>query len=260
VLLAIDAGNTQTVVGLFADASEGGLVQHWRVATEAERTADELALLVVQLLDLAGLDAFEAVDGICVSSTVPAVQAALREMAARWFRVRVVVLEPGVRTGMPILYEDPKGVGADRIANAVAALERFGAPAIVVDFGTATTFDVISPRGEYLGGAIAPGIEVSLEALFSHASLLRRVELVEPRSVIGRSTAESIQSGVLYGYAALTDGLCRRIQDELGPCPVIATGGLSGLMTPYSATISHHEPWLTLHGLRIVFERNTRDG
>lgn len=259
MLLAIDAGNTQTVIGVFGADEE--LLHHWRIATDLDRTSDEHALVVAQLLDLKGFDPFVAVTGVAISSTVPRVQASLRDMVANWFPgVVSVVIEPGVRTGMPILYENPRDVGADRIANAVAVLDRYSAPAIVVDFGTATTFDVVSAQGEYLGGAIVPGIEISLDALFSHASMLRRVELVEPRHVIGRSTIESIQSGAIYGYAAMADGMCRRIEDELGPCTVVGTGGLAGLMTPYSACIVHHEPWLTLHGLRLIFERNAELG
>ncbi|MBO0894221.1 MAG: type III pantothenate kinase [Acidimicrobiales bacterium] len=252
MLLAIDAGNTQTVVGLL-EGDGGELVHHWRISTNADRTADELGLLVVQMVEAAGCER-TVVTGVVVSSTVPRVQTALREMVHRWFEAPLVVVEPGVRTGVPILYDGP--VGADRIANAVAAVARHGAPAIVVDFGTATTFDVISKKGEYLGGVIVPGIEISLDALYAHASLLRRVELVEPRGVIGRSTVESIQAGVLYGYAEMADGLCRRIQYELGPCTVVGTGGLAALMVPYSQAIEHHDPWLTLRGLGIIFDRN----
>jgi type III pantothenate kinase len=252
VLLAVDAGNTQTVVGLL-EKDGGELVHHWRISTNADRTADELGLLVSQMVEAAGCER-AVVTGVVVSSTVPRVQTALREMVQRWFEAPLVVVEPGVRTGIPILYDGP--VGADRIANAVAAVTHHGAPAIVVDFGTATTFDVISAKAEYLGGVIVPGIEISLDALYTHASLLRRVELVEPRGVIGRSTVESIQSGVLYGYAEMADGLCRRIQDELGPCTVVGTGGLSALMVPYSQAIEHHDPWLTLRGLGIIFDRN----
>jgi type III pantothenate kinase len=253
VLLAIDAGNTQTVVGLL-ETDGGELAHHWRISTNADRTADELGLLVSQMVEVVGCDPRASVTGVVVSSTVPRVQTALREMVHRWFDAPLVVVEPGVRTGVPILYDGP--VGADRIANAVAAVARHALPAIVVDFGTATTFDVISAKGEYLGGVIVPGIEISLEALYSHASLLRRVELVEPRGVIGRSTVESIQSGVLYGYAELADGLCQRIQSELGACTVVGTGGLAALMVPYSRAIEHHDPWLTLRGLGIIFERN----
>jgi type III pantothenate kinase len=255
MLLAIDVGNTQTVVGLFAGAD---LLDHWRIATNAERTSDEHALVIQEFLGFhgfpSGLDS--DVRGIAVSSGVPQVTAALREMAERYFRFAPVVLEPGTRTGMPILYDNPKEVGADRIANAVGAYDLYGGPTIVVDFGTATTFDAVSAKGEYAGGAIVPGIEVSLEALTAKAALLRRVELGEPRHVIGRTTVESIQSGVVFGTVDMVDGMCRRIEDEQGPSTVVATGGLAGLMAPLSSRIDHHEPWLTLHGLRLVYERN----
>ena len=258
MLLALDAGNTQTVLGLF-DGTE--LVANWRVATNAERTADEHALLVSHLLELEGCTFEDTVTGMAISSTVPSLKATLRAMAARWFHVPVVVLEPGVRSGIPILADNPREVGADRIANALAVHHLYGGPAIVVDFGTSTNFDVVSARGEYLGGAIAPGIEISMDALLSRAAALQDVELVEPRSPIGKTTVECMQSGALYGFAGQVDGLCRRIRDELargedGECTVVATGGLSGLIAPISEAIEHHEPWLTLHGLRLVFERN----
>jgi type III pantothenate kinase len=275
MLLALDVGNTQTVVGLFAPAGAGSpargpgelpdLLHHWRLATVLERTADEYALLITELLRLVGLEFTGAapgagVDGIAVSSSVPEVTSAMREMAHVWFDVPLVVIEPGVRTGMPILYDNPKEVGADRVANAVGAIDLFGGPAIVVDLGTATTFDVISATGEYVGGAITPGIEISMDALFEHAAALRRVELVEPRNVIGKSTVESIQSGAIYGYTGLVDGMCRRIEQEIGPATIIATGGLARLITPLSEMVQHHEPWLTLHGLRLVFDRNVTRG
>jgi type III pantothenate kinase len=270
MLLAIDVGNTETVVGLFVDdptAFDGvtgprdgnepaGLAHHWRLSTVAERTADEHALLLTQLLDLDGLDIDHAVSGIAVTSSVPLVTANLRQMATRWFEVPTVVLEPGVKSGMPILYDNPKEVGADRIANAVGAYDLFGGPCVVVDLGTATTFDAISESGEYLGGAITPGVAISLDALFANAAALRRVELVEPRSVIGKSTVESIQSGALYGFAGQVDGLCRRFSTVLGEPTVVATGGLSELIAPYAEAIDYVEPWLTLHGLRIIYERN----
>ncbi len=275
MLLAIDVGNTETVIGLFAlepgdeppagarpappaPPEPAGLSHHWRLSTVDDRTEDELALLVSELLDLDGMDVAEVVTGIAVCSSVPRLTTATRRMASRWFDVPCVVLEPGTRSGMPILYDNPKEVGPDRIANAIAAHDLYGGPCIVVDLGTATTFDAISSDGEYLGGAIAPGIAISMDALFHHAAALRRVELVEPRSVIGRSTVESIQSGALYGFAAQVDGMCRRIMDELGHCSVVATGGLSEVVAPLSQTVEHREPWLTLHGLRLVYERNVR--
>jgi type III pantothenate kinase len=283
VLLAIDVGNTETVIGLYAlpgddqttqatedgigfgigleedPAAPRGLTHHWRLSTVPDRTPDEHAVLFTQLLDLEGLDIGATVTGIAISSSVPRVTGELRQMANRWFSaVSCVVLGPGVKSGMPILYDNPKEVGADRVANGVGAYDLYGGPCVVVDMGTATTFDAISASGEYLGGAITPGVAISMEALFSNAAALRRVELVEPRSVIGRSTVESIESGTLYGFAAQVDGLCRRFMDELGPSTVVATGGLSELIAPHAETVEHVEPWLTLHGLRIVYERNVR--
>lgn len=271
MLLALDVGNTQTVIGLFnsvspdsthsdsdlSDPARFELLFHWRLSTVAERTADEHVLMLTQLLALKGLDAFTAIDGIVLSSTVPIVQAALREMRERWFQVPCVVLGPGVRTGMPILYDNPKEVGPDRIANAVAALELYGGPAIVVDFGTATTFDALSADGEYLGGAIAPGIQVSLDALVEKAAALRRVELLEPKNIIGRSTVESIQSGTLFGYAGLVQGLCERFAQVLGNASVIATGGMGELLLRFCPSIQHYEPWLTLYGLKIIYTKNS---
>ena len=261
MLLAIDVGNTQTVIGMFApgagpDHGAQELLHHWRVASNEERTADEMALLIAQLLDLQGFDIDRTVTGIAVASVVPRTTAALREMTEKWFPVKTVIVEPGIRTGMPILYDNPKEVGADRIADAVAAYELYGGPTVVIDFGTATTIEAISGAGEYLGGAIVPGIEISLDALFGRAAALRRVELVEPRSVIGRNTVEAIQSGAVYGFASLVDGLCARFEEELGPSTVVATGGLAGLIAPLSNSIDHHEPWLTLLGLRIIYHRN----
>ena len=256
MLLAIDIGNTQVVIGMY-DGPD--LLHHWRLATNTERTSDEHALLVSQLLDLQGYDYEEVVTGVAVASSVPRLTTTLREMTERWFpKATTVIFEPGVKSGMPILYDNPKEVGPDRVADAVAAYDLYGGPTIVVDFGTATSLEAISEKGEYLGGAIIPGIEISLDALFGRAAALRGFELVEPRNVIGRSTVESLQSGALYGFAAQVDGLCRRFEAELGECTVVSTGGLSGLMTPLSETIDHHEPWLTLHGLRLIFERNTK--
>ena len=282
MLLALDAGNTETVIGLFALTPEDresvptadvgfgigaehqrgrDLTHHWRLSTVPSRTPDEYAVLLTQILDLEGLDIADTVDGLAICSSVPSITGELRQTAARWFGdVPCVVLGPGTRSGMPVLYDNPKDVGADRVANAVAAFDLYGGPCIVVDLGTATTFDAISGAGEYLGGAIAPGVAISMEALFQHAAALRRVELVEPRSAIGRSTVESIQSGALYGFAAQVDGMCRRIVGELGSATVVATGGLSELVAPYAEAIEHVEPWLTLHGLRIVYERNVAPG
>lgn len=253
MLLAVDVGNTQTVIGLFRGAE---LEDHWRIATVSDRTSDELALLIQQFLGFHGFSFDSQITGVAVSSGVPRVTAALREMTERYFGLPALVLEPGVRTGMAILYDNPKEVGADRIANAVAAYDLYGGPTIVVDFGTANTIEAISENGEYLGGAIFPGIEISLDALFGRAAALRRVELVAPRNVIGKSTVESIQSGSVYGFSGQVDALVERFQAELGRCTVVATGGLAELIKPHSRTIQHDEPWLTLHGLRIIFERN----
>ncbi|HEU5302896.1 MAG TPA: type III pantothenate kinase [Acidimicrobiia bacterium] len=253
MLLAIDTGNTQTVIGLF-DGAE--LADHWRIATVAERTADELALMIQQFLGFHGFSFDEQIDGVAVSSGVPRVTVELRAMTQRYFGFPALVLEPGVKTGMPILYDNPREVGADRIANAIAAFEQYGGPSIVVDFGTANTIEAISVKGEYLGGAIFPGIEISMDALFGRAAALRRVELVAPRNVIGKSTVESIQSGAVFGYSGQVDTLVEMFETELGECTVIATGGLAEPIIKHSRTIDHYEPWLTLQGLRIVFERN----
>jgi type III pantothenate kinase len=253
MLLTIDAGNTQTVVGLFRDAD---LVDHWRIATVADRTSDELALMVQQFLGFHGFSFDASITGVAISSGVPRVTAELRTMTERYFGFPALILEPGVRTGMPILYDNPKEVGADRIANAVGAYDLYGGPSIVVDFGTATTIEAVSDKGEYLGGALFPGVEISMDALFERAAGLRRVELTEPKHVIGKSTTESIQSGTIYGFSAQVDGLVDRFVAELGPCEVIATGGLAEPIIPHSRTVQHHEPWLTLYGLRIIFERN----
>ena len=263
MLLAVDAGNTQTVVGLYGRPerpSERGddddLVSHWRIATSADRSSDEHALLMSQFLAQQGIS-FSRVTGMVVCSTVPRLTVVLGEMAERYLDAApVVVVGPGTRTGMPILYDNPKEVGADRIANAVGAFDRHGGPTIVCDFGTATTVDATSAKGEYLGGAILPGVEISLDALFDRAAALSRVRLVEPRRAIGKSTVESIQSGAIFGFAGAVDGLCRRFEEELGPCSEVSTGGQGSLIAPYSSSIGHYEPWLTLHGLRLIYDRN----
>ena len=242
-----------------ADHGEGagvGLVDHWRLSTDHERTADEYSVLVRSLLETAGVDFDEDLSGAAICSGVPRVLASLRQMVMRYQSFEPIVIEPGIKTGMPILYDNPKEVGADRIANAVAAYDLYGGPTVVVDFGTGNNFDVISENGEFLGGAIAPGIEISLDALFGRAAALRAVDLVEPRSVIGKSTVESIQSGSVYGFAAMIDGMVNRFAAVLGEINVVATGGLAHLISPVSSTIEHVEPFLTLHGLRIVHNRN----
>lgn len=277
MLLAVDVGNTQTVIGVFegadfevANRKPGelpGLLHHWRISTVRERTADEFAVVVAQLLATAdislanrpGAIGAHGIDGVVVSSSVPSVTTAMREMAATWFDVPVVVIGPGIRTGMPILYDNPREVGADRIANGVAAADLFGGPAIVVDFGTSTNFDVVSSSGEYMGGAIAVGLEVSMDALFEHAAALPRIELVAPGVVIGRSTVTSMQIGAIYGHAGLVDGICQRILSELGDAAVIGTGGLVDVVAPHTESVKHIEPYLTLHGLRVLYRRNADD-
>lgn len=249
-LLAVDIGNSNTVLGVFDDAE---LVDSWRVRTNAHATADEIALLYRGLLgDM-------PVDGVAVCSTVPAVLREVRRIAMRAFAgVPMVVVEPGVRTGVPVLIDNPKEAGADRIMNTLAAHHLYGGPAIVVDFGTSTNFDVVSRRGEFLGGALAPGIEIALDALAARAAQLRKVELVPPKSVIGKSTVEALQSGMIYGVVGQVDGLVRRITAELGGrAAVIATGGLAPLILAESETLQYHEPHLTLIGLRLVFAKNT---
>ncbi len=262
MLLAVDAGNTDTVIGLYdlsvtePRTADDGLLDHWRIATHAERTADEHAVMFQGFLAAKRHNWLDDIEGIVISSGVPRVMASLRMMCERYLGRSAVVLEPGTRTGVPIRTDHPREVGADRIANAVAAYDLFGGPTIMVDFGTATTCDAVSADGEYLGGAIAPGVEISLDALVGRAAALRQVELAEPRSVLGRTTVESIQSGIVYGFAAQVDGLCARIEDELGECNVVATGGLSPLIAPFAESIQHIEPWLTLHGLRLVHAMN----
>lgn len=264
MLLTIDVGNTQNVLGLYdldsesGDGAAVGLVDHWRLSTDQERTSDEYSIAVRALLDTVGVDFEEDLTGVSICSGVPRILANLRHMVTRYLSFEPIVIEPGLKTGMPILYDNPKEVGADRIANAIAAYDLYGGPTVVVDFGTGNNFDVISEDGEFLGGAIAPGIEISLDALFGRAAQLRAIELVEPRSVIGKSTVESIQSGAVYGFAAMIDGMVERFRRELGDINVVATGGLAHLIAPVAESIEHVEPFLTLHGLRIVHQRNER--
>lgn len=254
MILAVDVGNTQTVLGLF---ETGQLDGQWRVATDATLTADELRVKIGGLLALDGLS-WGSVARVVLSSVVPTLTTQYEEMALRATGVAAMVVGPGLKTGMPIRYDNPHEVGADRIVNGVGAFEAYGGPVIVVDFGTATTLDVIDARGAYLGGAIAPGVETSAEALFSHAARLAKVELEAPPKVIGTNTRESVQAGLMLGEAAMVDGLVRRAWVELGgECTVVATGGLAERMAPLCETIAHVEPDLTLTGLAIIYGRNT---
>jgi len=253
MLLTIDVGNTNIVAAVF----DGERIEHsWRLRTDSRMTADELALMFRGLLSVEGVE----VTGIAACSTVPATLRELRGMLARYYAdVPTVVVEPGVRTGVQLAIDNPKEVGSDRVMNTLAAYHLFGGPAVVVDFGTSTNFDVVSPRGEFLGGALAPGIEISVDALAARAAQLRKVELVRPRSVVGKNTVESLQSGILFGFAGQVDGIARRIITELGGTvtAVVATGGLAPLVLSESREITHYEPNLTLIGLRLVHERNT---
>ena len=254
MLLTIDVGNTNTVLGIYAGKE---LVRSWRVKTDPRNTADEL------WLQLRALVADYEITGLAVCSTVPAVLRELRTMITNYFSdIRVTIVEPGIKTGVPLLVDNPKEIGADRIANTLAAHTLYpNDPVIVVDFGTSTNLDVVSPKGEFLGGALAAGIEISVDALAARAAQLRKVELVRPRSVIGKNTVEALQSGMIYGFAGQVDGLVKRITAELresypGQPIVIATGGLAPLVLGIAETIQHHEPDLTLIGLRLIHERN----
>src|SRR5687767_9646176 len=248
MLLAVDVGNTQTVLGLFRGEE---LVDHFRLATDRSRTGDELGVTLAALLDL------EDVDGICLATTVPALQREWERVADRWARAPLLAVGPGVSTGIAIRYDDPREVGPDRIVNAVAAKERYGAPCIVVDFGTSTNFDVVSPEGEYVGGVLAPGIEISMDALFARAARLFRVDFNAPPTVIGKTTQTALQSGLVYGFVGQVDEIVTRIRAELGvDAQAIATGGLAELVAPHSRTLAKVDPFLTLEGLRLVYLRN----
>lgn len=256
MLLAVDIGNTQTHIGMFS-AEE--LAAEWRTSTDPARSADELALIFQEFLAFQELSFSKQVTGVVIASVVPSLTAAIREMVERYFHYAPLVVEPGTKTGMPILTDNPREVGADRIVNAVAGFRLHGGPAIIVDFGTATTFDGVSEKGEYLGGAIAPGVQISANALWSVADQISKVELVSPKSVLGKSTTECVRSGVVLGTAAMVDGMVERLQKELGGhAEVIATGGLAPLILPECSLAPIHEPYLTLIGLRIIHELNAR--
>ncbi|HUQ22766.1 MAG TPA: type III pantothenate kinase [Gaiellaceae bacterium] len=248
MLLAVDVGNTQTVLGLFRGEE---LAESFRLATDRSRTGDELGVTLAALFEL------EEVDGICLSTTVPALQREWERVAERWARAPLISVGPGVKTGIPIRYDDPREVGPDRIVNTVAANERYGPPCIVVDFGTSTNFDILSPEGHFVGGVLAPGIEVSMDALFARAARLVNVDFLTPASVIGKTTVGALQSGLVYGFAGQVDGIVGRIREELGvEAQTVATGGLAELIAPHARTLDLIDPHLTLDGLRIVWKLN----
>ncbi len=253
MLLGIDVGNTQTVIGVFV---EGELENHWRISTERERTADEIALTLGGFLAFVGRS-LDQVDGLIVSSVVPEMTSALVHMARFILDIEPLVVDSDTDTGVPVLYDDPRQVGADRLVNAAAAVEKYGTPCIIVDFGTATTWDAIDDRGRYLGGTIAPGVEISADALFNQAARLSRVELVAPENAIGRNTVESIQSGIIYGTAGQVDRVVDLFKEHLGKdAKVVATGGLAEVVVGKCRSIDVHDPLLTLDGLKLIYERN----
>jgi type III pantothenate kinase len=254
MLLAIDIGNTETTIGIF-DGDE--LVQTWRSGTQVERTADELALLVFSFLRLGRVPRDADISGVAVSSVVPRATLAMREMVPHYFDLEPVIVEPGVKTGMPIRIDNPKQVGADRICNAVGAYEEHGGPVVAIDLGTATTFDAVSADGEYLGGSIAPGLAIAANALVSKTAQLQLVELTRPQRLIGKSTAEAIQSGIVIGYSCLIEGMLDLFRKELGAdTKSVMTGGLAEVMAPNLETVDVIDPWLVLKGLQIIYERN----
>jgi type III pantothenate kinase len=255
MLFVVDVGNTNIVFGLF----DGDMLrEHWRVETDPGRTPDEYGVFCCQYLNLRNVPRDRVTSGI-LCSVVPPMTATMQHMAKRYFGLELAVVGPGIKTGMPILYDNPREVGADRVVNGVAAFERFQRACIVVDFGTATTFDCVSAKGEYLGGVIAPGIGISAEALFTHASKLPRVELVRPRTVVGKNTVHSMQAGIVFGYVGLVDGIVRRLISEMGDDPsVVATGGLAALIAAESETIELVDDQLTLEGLKIIHRRNVK--
>ena len=258
MLLAVNVGNTNTVLGVFRGTE---LEHQWRTSTETERTADELAVLFGGLLEQADLSFSNQITGVVISSVVPTSTGALRDMVQRYFNFPPVIVEPGTKTGMPILTDNPRELGADRVVNALAAYRRYGGPCIVIDFGTATTYDAVSAQGEFLGGAIAPGLQTKNASLSRETARLPQVELQAPRTAIGKNTVDAIQSALIFGTAAEADGMIERMRKEFGgDATVVATGGLAPLVIPHCQFVDEHDPWLTLEGLRLVFERNAGFG
>jgi type III pantothenate kinase len=253
MLLAIDIGNTTIALGVFNGKS---LVKEWRARSEREKTADEYGILLLDLLRLSGLEP-SAIDGVIISSVVPPLTPAFQELSRRLFGRRALVVGPGLKTGLPILYENPGEVGADRVVASVAAFEKYGGPCVVVDFGTATTFDAVTAKGEYLGGAIAPGIRISAEALYLRTAKLPQIEVVKPERAIGKTTVASMQSGIYFGYVGLVNHLIGEIRGELGGrAEVVVTGGFGAQLGPEIRGGHHLEPHLVLHGLRLIFDLN----